>query len=189
MPLDLEDVLVSLAEQVRNRHYGKYRGIVRDIEDPLALGRIRAEVPAVLSQQESPWAMPCVPYAGPNHGLVLLPETGDGVWIEFEAGDLSRPIWSGCWWADGQLPTQEPATSRLLATGKGHRILLDEDKDEIKLTHPGGAELVLAKDSITLTIGQSTLTLTDGEIVLNDGMAKVTTSGASLVRDAFTVGG
>jgi hypothetical protein len=42
--------------------------------------------------------MPCAPYAGPDQGLYMIPDCGAGVWIEFEGGDLSRPIWSGMWW-------------------------------------------------------------------------------------------
>ena len=101
-----------------------------------------------------------------------------------------RPThWSGCWWADGQRPEPAANLARLLATSAGHQLLLDEEGDEIKLVHPGGAEIVIGSDAITISIGQSTLKLTSSEINLNDGMAKITTAGASLVNDAFKVGG
>ena len=120
-------------ERVRTRFYGKYRGIVRDIDDPESLCRIKAEVPAIYDDQASPWAMPALPFAGPSHGLVLLPEVGDGVWIEFEAGDISRPIWTGCWLAAGERPGAAGRPRRaLLATSAGHKIVLDEDADEIQ---------------------------------------------------------
>jgi hypothetical protein len=86
---DHERLLVDVAEQTRSRYFGKYRGLVQDVEDPETLGRLRAQVPEVYGDADSPWAFPVVPFAGPNHGLVLLPEVGDGVWIEFEAGDRS----------------------------------------------------------------------------------------------------
>jgi hypothetical protein len=38
-----------------------------------------------------------------DKGLLLIPEPGDGVWIEFEAGDPNWPIWSGCLWEHGEL--------------------------------------------------------------------------------------
>ena len=75
--------------------YGKYRGIVTDNGDPSDLGRLKARVPELLGREETGWALPCAPYAGDGSGLYALPEPGTGVWIEFEAGDLSRPIWSG----------------------------------------------------------------------------------------------
>ena len=42
-----------------------------------------------------------------------MPEVQVGVWIEFEAGDASRPIWTGCWWASGEMP--DPAVTSSLA--------------------------------------------------------------------------
>jgi hypothetical protein len=186
---DVESILEHLTEFQRTRYFGKYRGLVADIEDPDGLGRIKAEVPAVFADQISPWAMPCLPFAGPGHGLALMPEVGDGVWIEFEGGDLGRPIWSGCWWADGQRPDPASNLARLLTTSPGHQLVLDEEGDEIKLVHPAGAEIVIGSDEIKISIGQSTLKLTASEINLNNGMAKITTAGASLVNDAFKVGG
>lgn len=186
-----DDLLLTaqLADYVRTRHFGKYRGIVSDIEDPEGIGRLKATVPAILGELESPWAMPCSPFAGAKHGLVLLPEVGDGVWIEFEAGDPSRPIWSGCWWARGQLPAPGGEKVRLLSTSANHQVLLDEDADEIKLVHPGGAEVTLGASEISLKLGSCEIKISSSEVNINNGMVKVTTAGASLVNDAFKVGG
>lgn len=178
----------EIAEFLRTRHFGKYRGLVADIADPESIGRIKATVPAIFGAEQSPWAMPCLPYAGPQHGLVLLPEVGDGVWIEFEAGDLSRPIWSGCWWARDQRPEPQGDTVRLLATSGGHQIFIDEQADEIKLVHPGGAEVALGASEISLSLGSCSIKISSTEVNINNGMVKVTTAGASLVNDAFKVG-
>ncbi len=187
--LDFEALLTQVAEFQRNKHFGKYRGLVTDISDPEEMGRIKAQVPAVFGEQDMPWAMPSLPFAGPQHGLSLLPEVGDGVWVEFEGGDIARPIWSGCWWGSGQQPSPKGEKIRLLATSGGHQILIDEDANEIKLVHPGGAELVMGQGEITLKLGSSEIKITSSEINLNNGMVKVTTAGASLVNDAFKVGG
>ena len=72
-------------------------------------------VPAVLGDTETGWCMPCVPYAGPNVGIAFLPETGSGVWIEFEGGDVSYPVWVGGYWRDGEVPADVGATR------EGHR--------------------------------------------------------------------
>lgn len=183
-----EGLLVELAENQRTRTFGKYRGLVEDVDDPLGRGRIRARVPAVYADTVSPWAMPCVPFAGPGHGLVLLPEPGDGVWIEFEGGDVARPIWSGGWWADGQLPSPGAEKVRLWKTSAGHEVVLDEDANEIRLGHPDGAEIVIGSSEITITLGTQEVKVSRTEINLNNGMVKVTTAGASLVNDALKVG-
>lgn len=179
----------QLAEFNRTHRFGKYRGLVTAIDDPETIGRIKANVPEVLGELESPWAMPAFPFAGPQHGFVLLPEVGDGVWIEFEAGDISRPIWSGCWFARGQRPSPDTETARLFATSAGHQILIDEQNDTISLEHPGGAKLTLAASDLTLEMGNCSIKITSTEVNINNGMVKVTTAGASLVNDAFKVGG
>ena len=77
---------------------------------------------------------------------------------------------------------------RLLATSAGHQVVIDEDADEIRVVHPGGAEIRLSADEIVLSMGACELKITTSEIDLNHGMVKVTTAGASLVNDAFKVG-
>ena len=100
-------LLQELLDRVRNRFYGKYRGIVTDVDD--STWRIQASVPNVLPDGATGWCMPCVPYAGPQVGFLMLPEVGSAVWIEFEGGDVSYPIWSGMYWTSGDLPSNASA--------------------------------------------------------------------------------
>ena len=78
-----------------NRYFGLYRGVVSKKDD---LMRIKAFVPEVLGEFESPWASPCVPL-----GVRTVPDVNTHVWIEFESGDPSRPIWMGT--AGGEVPS------------------------------------------------------------------------------------
>lgn len=84
--------------------FGKYRGTVTSNLDPQSMGRVQVEVPAVLGDGRLSWAMPCSPYAGPGVGFFAIPPVGANVWVEFEAGDPDYPIWSGCFWAQGEVP-------------------------------------------------------------------------------------
>ena len=95
--------LHEILDRLRNRFFGKYRGTVSDVD--ASTMSVKAYVPAVLGDQASGWCQPCVPYAGPNVGFCMLPEVGSGVWIEFEAGDVSRPIWVGCFWYSTEVPS------------------------------------------------------------------------------------
>ena len=73
-----------------NQCVGLYRGVVTNDLDPQGLMRIEVLVPAVLGPRQSVWALPCLP---PGCGTV--PPIGAPVWIQFEAGDASRPVWMG----------------------------------------------------------------------------------------------
>ena len=116
-----DNLLQELADRVRNRFYGKYRGVVINVD--ASTMRIQASVPAVLPLGTTGWCMPCVPYAGPQVGFLMLPEVGSGVWIEFEGGDVSYPIWTGCFWGAGDIPSTASATTkiRLAPTSAGIR--------------------------------------------------------------------
>src|SRR5262249_42073563 len=98
-----ETELLDIIDRLRSRFFGKYRGIVTAVDGPTL--RIKAKVPAVLGTQETGWCLPCVPYAGPDVGIAFLPEEGSAVWIEFEGGDVSYPIWVGGYWRDGEQPS------------------------------------------------------------------------------------
>jgi len=170
---DMDQLTVQTTEFLRNRFFGKYRGIVRDVDDPESMGRIVAQVPEVLGDSDTPWALPSVPFAGADHGLVVLPEVDDGVWIEFEAGDLSRPIWSGCWWASGEMPSTGGKDTRVLVTSGGHQLILDDESNEIKLVHAGGAELKMSDSEISLKIGSTQIVLSSTGVNVNNGALEV----------------
>jgi uncharacterized protein involved in type VI secretion and phage assembly len=85
--------------------YGIYRGTVINNIDPLQMGRIMATAPDVTGLTPTTWAMPCVPVAGKQMGTFFVPQIGAGVWLQFEAGDPDRPVWSGGWWgSSAELP-------------------------------------------------------------------------------------
>ena len=143
----VERLVADLSEQVRRRFYGKYRGIVQDTDDPRGMSRIRVQVPEVLDDQTSPWALPCVPFAGDGLGQHAIPPVGAGVWIEFEAGDPSRPIWTGCWWGEGQVPENNQAAParpplKIIRTESGLMVSMDDDGQVIDLSDEDGSNLL-----------------------------------------------
>lgn len=73
------------------RFFGLYRGIVFDNNDPLGKVRLRVQVPQILAETPTQWAWP-VEVASTK---TTPPEVGQGVWVMFEGGDPSFPIWTG----------------------------------------------------------------------------------------------
>jgi Type VI secretion system/phage-baseplate injector OB domain len=142
--------LMHQSERRSDHFYGKYRGIVINNQDPQQMGRLQAMVPEVLGEVPSGWALPSAPYAGIGAGLFAVPMTGAGVWIEFEAGDPSRPIWTGCWWAAGEVPMDEQATPsqptrKILRTDFGLIVSLDDVLQTITLSDAVGLNLMSIK--------------------------------------------
>lgn len=156
----------------QDRLFGKYRGVVLNNQDPLRLGRIQAMIPEVLGEIPSGWASPCTPYAGTLAGFYAVPLPGAGVWIEFEAGDVSRPIWVGGWWAAGELPPKAGAapamtTDKVLRSDTGFSIVLDDLGQTVVISDAVGTNQV----EVSLLTGTVTL----------KGMARVV-SAAPLVQ-------
>lgn len=184
----MEQSVERLVERAGNTYYGKYRGIVTDVDDPNNQLRIRATVPAVLGEHTCGWAMPAAPFAGDGHGFVMLPKVGSGVWIEFEAGRLDNPIWSGAWWASGQRPDPQGAGVRVLVSEQGHKLILDDDADELQLVHGSGPSIKLTGDEILLSCGSCEIKISADNISLNNGQIKIGLAGVSLVNGAMTFG-
>ncbi|MGW7018090.1 phage baseplate assembly protein V [Streptomyces decoyicus] len=142
----LEDTVLSLAVRA-DRYYGKYRGEVTDVDDPLKSGRMKAKVPEVLGDVETGWALPCVPYAGSASGLYAIPEKGTPIWVEFEAGEPSRPIWAGCWWGPLEAPGAPTSplpspTRRELRSESGLTVALDDDGHTLVISDGTGQNLL-----------------------------------------------
>lgn len=79
-----------------DKRYGKYRAIVRDTADPEKLGRVRVLCDEVYGSDLSPWASACVMGGVRMDSAAFFPPPIDAlVWVEFEAGDVERPIVSG----------------------------------------------------------------------------------------------
>lgn len=156
-------------------NYGKYRGKVVDPIDPLQLGRLLALVPAI-SEIPLSWAMPATPYAGAGVGFFAIPPVGANVWIEFEGGDVNYPVWSGCFWGEGQVPA-EPAvpTTIMLKTTLGELSINNLDAElKLSLTAPDGLmSLVMNTTGIKLSLNEVSITITQEAITLSHAPSTV----------------
>lgn len=157
--------------------YGKFRGVVSDNRDPLMLGRIRAKVQDVLGDNESGWALPALPYVGKGVGLFLIPPTSASVWIEFEHGDPDYPIWSGGFWALGEVPvTPGVAEMKVLKTDSATVTLNDLPGIggiTIETTIGLGAKIVMNVQGIEITSGLGKIKLSATGVSINDGALEV----------------
>jgi uncharacterized protein involved in type VI secretion and phage assembly len=162
------------------KFYGKFRGTVTNIKDPLMIGRIQAKVPDVMGDQDSGWAMPCAPFGGSGMGFFALPAVGAGVWIEFEHGDPDYPIWSGCWFGSvKEIPKvliAPPYKKLMIKTEGGNSILLDDTpgKGGITLQTSGGQKIKLSATGVEIDNGMGgTIKLKGPQVSVNQGALEV----------------
>lgn len=171
MTPDNDAALIDVLDRLRNRFFGKYRGVVTDVDAGTL--RVKATVPAVLAGQTTGWCRACVPYAGNGIGFAFMPEIGSGVWIEFEGGDVSYPIWTGCFWHDGEQPSQAAGSVKVIVTRSGHSIVLDDDGVTITISDHNNNTVALGPDGITLRRGGNSVAIGDAEVNVNDGALEV----------------
>jgi uncharacterized protein involved in type VI secretion and phage assembly len=159
-----------------DRFPGCYAGVVVDNDDPKGLCRLKVKVPEVLGDETTGWALPSLPFAGSGVGLAVVPPAGSVVFVEWPAGDVLRaPVWRGAAWADGDgVPDAGPERIILLTTA-GNRLEIDDTggAEAITLETPGGAQVLLDPDGVTVSFGSQKIALTSGSVSINDGALEV----------------
>lgn len=167
------------------RFFGKYRGTCIQNIDPMQMGRIQAQVPAVSSLLPTTWCMPCYPIAGTGSGMSFLPQLKSGVWIEFEGGDPDYPIWTGCFYGLGaERPTDAAASNPVspnivFQSQLTHRIVISDlpptpATGGIVLKSATGASIIVNDSGIYLDNGKGAKIYLVGPIVnINTGALTV----------------
>jgi uncharacterized protein involved in type VI secretion and phage assembly len=171
--MSLPDVVRGSTDRAA-RYLGRYRGEVLDVDDPKSIGRVKVKVPEVLADVDSGWALPAFAASGDGSGIYAVPPVGAGVWVEFEAGDLARPVWVGGWHKDGALPTDADPKKFVIQTPRGHIVTLDDDGEKIEIKESGGNSIVMNSDGIELKVSGKKVAITSSSVSINDGALEVT---------------
>ena len=176
-----EKHLATIAETVENRFFGKYRGIVTDIvienkDERENMGFITAQIPEIYYDCSIPLVKPCVSFAGESCGFYAFPKKGDRIWIEFEGGDQSRPLWSGFWWKKDAIPEYITLDIVGLVSRTGHKIIMDDSSGIISLTHAKGPSIDLTEKAITLKVGGTKMVISGDGVTINDSTFVVNTT-------------
>jgi uncharacterized protein involved in type VI secretion and phage assembly len=159
-----------------NRFYGRYRGRVDNNIDPLGRGRLLVEVPDVLGKDPCIWAESANPLAGEGKGLFVLPESDDGVWVEFEQGDPERAVWTGSWRGS---QAEIPSPAQTATPGASPPIVLQTSgKNTIVLSDAPGPAGKAAGILIKCDKSGAFISVDDTGITIDNGKgAKITLQG------------
>jgi len=160
----------------QDKFYGKYRGKVTDNNDPDRLGRIRAKVHLILEDRVIGWAMPCVPYAGKNVGILFIPPIDSNVWIEFEQGDVEKPIFSGCYWDSNQVPDKNNDPNIKIIKTEHATLTINDNKgkeERIEIKTLKDQKLVIEPNSIEMFHHGCSIKITSKEVFINGSNLQV----------------
>jgi uncharacterized protein involved in type VI secretion and phage assembly len=168
---------------------------------------VLVSVPTVFPEEETVPARAALPY-----GMFFVPENDTHVWVEFEGGDTSSPLWTGVQqvpgtWAPEAAKT--PPTVRAVRTTSGHLLVFDdtEGSESIVLSDGKNAHrLEFTAEGVTLSDGVnghsiamrasaievthqggSTVTLTGSGVTASAGAAKVELNGGVVTVDGVSV--
>jgi phage protein D len=111
--------------------------IVTNNDDPDDLGRVKLKYPWLADDAESFWARVAMPGAGPDYGMVWIPQVGDEVIVGFDHGDFSFPVVLGGLWngkdkaplGDGLFDAGNVKRSGFISR-KGHKFVFFDGDDE-----------------------------------------------------------
>jgi len=191
--MDSEDD-ARYGQQQPRRYYGKYAGLVTENGPPSSgshRGQVKVKVPGILEETaDGNGSQPIEVLAAPAFlpGFFFVPEEQDPVWVEFVAGDINFPIWTGVWYPEDATPSTVGGDAptldqKVIRTKSGHVIQLDDTsgseqlviKDEtngniITLDQNGvKIEATASGGSVTLMFGQTTVTLKGDSFEIEQG--------------------
>lgn len=157
-------------------------GLVKDLEDPENLGRVRVTFP-YLGDQLSDWARLVTLMAGKDRGVFFRPEVDDEVLVGFELGDVRRPYILGSLWSTTDTPPRDDGQAkennwRFIKSRSGHIVKLDDTKDREKI------EIIASdgKRKIVFDVADEKI-----QVTCDTGDVEVSASSGTVKVDATTV--
>ena len=111
-----------------------------------------------------------------------MPPVGANVWVEFEAGNTSYPIWVGCFWKEDDLDPNEARPNVKMFRTEKFSLTVDDENGDITIENEGGTRLLLTAIDGTLESGTvyvkgasgRKIALTASGVSVNDGALEVT---------------
>lgn len=147
-----------------------YRALVVSNYDPEEIGRIQVRVPFLhgvsnqgdyIDDKNLPYAVPCSPFATHDAGMLLVPEVGSMVFLMFEDGDSTKPVYLGQMFSKGSIKTEELSyTESDMFKENGYRLKMADIDDTPKNSYKDGS---IKKQVLFKSIKGSTIQFNDND--------------------------
>lgn len=133
-----------------------YRALVVDNKDPEKMGRLKLMIPGISDESVDYWTKPLGMFSGKNYGMKAIPQKGAVVYVMFEMGDPSKPVWLQGYFGLGEMPEgyDNPAHYWFVTPGGASFEIHDED-GELTINDHHGNSVELNENGISLDVKSS----------------------------------
>lgn len=169
MAYESAEKIISDGLESLRRYYSTYRGIVVDPNDPLHQNRLLVCVPEVMGGTTS-WAYPKGQHGSAGDGFkYFTPKMGDIVFVTFEFGDHTKPLWEFHGWGINQIPDMLDGVNKCgIVTPEGNLIVLDDEDGSLTVKFSGPITIQSDKE-VSVMAASSIMVKSDQSICFNDG--------------------
>jgi uncharacterized protein involved in type VI secretion and phage assembly len=168
-----------------SRTEGLVTGIVMNVDDPAAQGRIQVDIPTMPGRTRTAWAPVAAPMAGKDRGIFFMPEIEDEVVLGFIANDPEQPVILGYTWNGVDTPPTQHPRERIIRSFNGHTIrMIDETpgangKGSLTIEDANGNKILLSNGKIRLDATAVIEIHAPAIILSGDGWSRVVTPNSS----------
>lgn len=136
--INVKELLMERGIESLGRFYSIYRGMVVDNNDPNHMNSLQVAIPEIQGGIIV-WALPFGQHGGLKTGFkYLAPEIGDTVYIMFEYGNPSKPLWTYHGFGLEQIPEELDDPNKMgIITPNGNLVILDETSGELNIFTEG----------------------------------------------------
>lgn len=170
--------LLDLMHPPEKRDWGTHLvvGLVTNVNDPDAIGRVKVKYPSLDDQLESTWARMITPAASAARGMLMLPQVNDEVVVAFENGDTRRPLIVGAVFNGRDKPGEE-----LLQEKNGSFAVVSNEKGFVHTKK----DLTFKSDQkLIIQVGSDREEKADGNVALESGGSSKLKAGSSYEVEA-----
>lgn len=130
--------------------YGLYRAKVVERDDEHQRGRVKVQIPSVSGEGKSQWVEACMNTAYDGGGDISVPKVGDTVWIAFEEGNITKPVYVGNFFSAFKTPLKN----------------YDQDTRVISWDN---CRIEMKEEHLLITVGASSIDITGSSVKINSG--------------------
>ena len=139
------------------RYYSKYRALVLDSQpDEDGTGNILVQIPRVQGGMKIVARAKAFAGGSGFGRKYFTPQPGEIVWVEFENGNPTKPLWDYHTWAQGECPEELQGIHTCgLVTPNGNKVVITEgeDKDVLEIAI-NDTNIKISGDTITINGGE-----------------------------------